>query len=77
MPPDDGELTDEALRALPMAGDVNLFFKGKQEDEDFEVEVEIMIAGWRCCAEYRAILAHLYLQRNNSGDIISRIGPVA
>ncbi|KZV75300.1 hypothetical protein PENSPDRAFT_624732 [Peniophora sp. CONT] len=44
LPADEGELTDEALRALPMAGDVNLFFKGKEGDEDFEVEVEIMIA---------------------------------
>ena len=45
LPPDEGELTDEALRALPMVGDVNLFFKGKEGEEDFEVEVEIMIAG--------------------------------
>lgn len=28
-----------------MIGDVNLFFKGSPDDEDFEVEAEIMIAG--------------------------------
>jgi len=28
-----------------MVGDVNLFFKGRPDDEDFEVEVEVMIAG--------------------------------
>lgn len=28
-----------------MVGDVNLFLKGTPADEDFEVEVEIMIAG--------------------------------
>ena len=28
-----------------MIGDVNLFFKGAPDEEDFEVEVEIMIAG--------------------------------
>ena len=47
------------LEALPMIGDVNLFFKGargngdgeadgsgeEDDDDDFEVEVEIMIAG--------------------------------
>lgn len=30
-----------------MIGDVNLFLKGSPEEEDFEVEVEIMIAGER------------------------------
>ena len=30
---------------LVMVGDVNLFLKGTTEDEDFEAEVEIMIAG--------------------------------
>jgi hypothetical protein len=30
---------------LPMIGDVNLFLKGSSKDEDFEIEVEIMIAG--------------------------------
>lgn len=30
---------------LPMVGDVNLFLKGHPEDEDFEAEVEVMIAG--------------------------------
>ncbi|VDC03221.1 unnamed protein product [Peniophora sp. CBMAI 1063] len=44
LPPDEGELSDAALRALPMVGDVNLFFKGKEGDEEFEVEVEVMIA---------------------------------
>lgn len=28
-----------------MIGDVNLFMKGTAEDPDFEVEIEIMIAG--------------------------------
>lgn len=31
--------------AAPMIGDVNLFLKGSPAEEDFEVEVEIMIAG--------------------------------
>lgn len=30
---------------MPMIGDVNLFLKGEQSEEDFEAEVEIMIAG--------------------------------
>ena len=38
-----------------MIGDVNLFFKGSPNDEDFEVEAEIMIAGMI------AILFHLTL----------------
>ena len=38
-----------------MIGDVNLFFKGSPDDEDFEVEAEIMIAGMN------AILFHLIL----------------
>jgi hypothetical protein len=38
-------LSQEALLGLPMVGDVNLFLKGSLHDEDFEVEVEIMIAG--------------------------------
>ncbi|PCH33013.1 acyl-CoA N-acyltransferase [Wolfiporia cocos MD-104 SS10] len=32
------------LTTLPMVGDVNLFLKGSKEDDDFEAEVEIMIA---------------------------------
>lgn len=39
------ELGDEDIAELPMVGDVNLFLKGSPEDEDFEVEAEIMIAG--------------------------------
>ncbi len=30
---------------LTMIGDINLFLKGSPNEEDFEVEVEIMIAG--------------------------------
>ena len=30
---------------LIMVGDVNLFLKGAPDDEDFEAEAEIMIAG--------------------------------
>jgi len=45
LPPDEGSLSDDELKALPMVGDVNLFFKGRPDDEDFEVEVEVMIAG--------------------------------
>lgn len=30
-----------------MIGDVNLFFKGSNNEEDFEVEAEVMIAGIR------------------------------
>ena len=33
------------LNKLPMVGDVNLFLKGDPSDDDFEAEVEIMIAG--------------------------------
>ncbi|KAH7096199.1 acyl-CoA N-acyltransferase, partial [Auriculariales sp. MPI-PUGE-AT-0066] len=45
LPADDGPLSDDELRALPMVGDVNLFFKGTEwVDEDFEVEIEVMIA---------------------------------
>ncbi|OBZ79628.1 N-acetyltransferase 9 [Grifola frondosa] len=36
--------TPDLLRDLPMIGDVNLFLKGSPLDEDFEAEVEIMIA---------------------------------
>jgi len=32
------------ITASPMVGDVNMFFKGTAADDDFEVEVEIMIA---------------------------------
>ena len=43
------ELTDEDIRALPMIGDVNLFFKNRRGDTEFEVECEVMIAGpWLC-----------------------------
>ncbi|EED85754.1 predicted protein [Postia placenta Mad-698-R] len=34
----------DALRAMPMVGDVNLFLKESPEDEYFEAEAEIMIA---------------------------------
>jgi len=37
--------------ALPMIGDVNLFFKNSREDPEFEVECEVMIAG-RCSAAH-------------------------
>lgn len=40
----------DALCAMPMVGDVNLFLKESPEDEFFEAEAEIMIAG-ECCAE--------------------------
>lgn len=47
---------DPRIMALPMVGDVNLFLKGTrpgiiasgnvgEEEDDFEVEIEIMIAG--------------------------------
>ncbi|TDL22373.1 acyl-CoA N-acyltransferase [Rickenella mellea] len=36
--------TVEDVKNYPMIGDVNLFFKGSRLDDDFEVEVEIMIA---------------------------------
>ncbi|EGN98983.1 hypothetical protein SERLA73DRAFT_181748 [Serpula lacrymans var. lacrymans S7.3] len=35
---------DVETSAMPMVGDVNLFLKGDPNDEDFEAEVEIMIA---------------------------------
>ncbi|KAI0917730.1 hypothetical protein AcV7_007064 [Taiwanofungus camphoratus] len=43
--PSEAEVTLETLRALPMIGDVNLFLKGAPGAEDFEAEVEVMIAG--------------------------------
>ena len=48
-PSSDAELTNEDIKALPMIGDVNLFFKNAREDPEFEVECEVMIAG-RCSA---------------------------
>ncbi|KAI0935486.1 hypothetical protein AcV5_003901 [Taiwanofungus camphoratus] len=42
--PSEAEVTLETLRALPMIGDVNLFLKGAPGAEDFEAEVEVMIA---------------------------------
>jgi hypothetical protein len=39
------EPTNEEISALPMIGDVNLFFKNPREDPEFEVECEVMIAG--------------------------------
>ena len=43
--PSEGELTNEDIKALPMIGDVNLFFKNPRDDPEFEVECEVMIAG--------------------------------
>ena len=45
------EITNEDIIALPMIGDVNLFFKNSREDPEFEVECEVMIAG-RCPAAH-------------------------
>jgi len=45
LPRDESSLSDNELKALPMVGDFNLFFKGRLDDEEFEVEVEVMIAG--------------------------------
>ena len=45
---DDGpelQLTNDDIKALPMIGDVNLFFKHQRDDPEFEVECEVMIAG--------------------------------
>jgi hypothetical protein len=39
------ELTNEEIRAPPMIGDVNLFFKNSREDPEFEVECEVTITG--------------------------------
>lgn len=35
----------KTIAKLPMAGDVNLFFKGDRADPDFEIEAEVIIAG--------------------------------
>jgi hypothetical protein len=43
--PSEVELTNEDIKALPMIGDVNLFFKNPRDDPEFEVECEVMIAG--------------------------------
>jgi len=37
-------MTLDTLNTFPMVGDVNLFLKGLPDDEDFEAEVEVMIA---------------------------------
>ncbi|KAI1783728.1 GNAT domain-containing protein [Ganoderma leucocontextum] len=67
-PPQQGdvglpEVATNRLEALPMIGDVNLFFNGARdnggEDDDFEVEVEIMIAE---PAYRRRGIAHTALQ---------------
>ena len=42
---DEGPVAMEHLKVLPMVGDVNLFLKGVPGEDDFEAEVEIMIAG--------------------------------
>lgn len=41
----DLKLTNDDIKALPMIGDVNLFFKHQRDDPEFEVECEVMIAG--------------------------------
>ena len=41
----DGELATSDISALPMIGDVNVFFNGTPGESDFEAEAEIMIAG--------------------------------
>ncbi|KAL7285980.1 hypothetical protein ACG7TL_001095 [Trametes sanguinea] len=56
---EDAMFTPERLSGLPMIGDVNLFFKGAPDEEDFEVEVEIMIAE---PAYRRRGIAHTALQ---------------
>lgn len=41
----DPKLTNDDVKALPMIGDVNLFFKHQRDEPEFEVECEVMIAG--------------------------------
>jgi hypothetical protein len=48
----DENVTPDTIGALQMVGDVNLFFKGSKEDDDFEVEAEVMVAGV-CCGQMR------------------------
>jgi len=38
------QLTSDDIKAMPMIGDVNLFFKHQRDDPEFEVECEVMIA---------------------------------
>ncbi|KAI9508288.1 acyl-CoA N-acyltransferase [Russula earlei] len=45
--PSDLGLAYEDIRALPMIGDVNLFFKHSREDPEFEVECEPAYRGQR------------------------------
>lgn len=42
--PPESHFCDDRER-YPMIGDVNLFFKGSSDDDDYEVEAEVMIAG--------------------------------
>jgi len=58
---DGADIQWEAVRALPMAGDVNLFMKGSRDEDDFEAEVEIMIAG--ACIRHRMSTTTLTLAR--------------
>lgn len=51
---------------MPMIGDVNLFFKGSPQDDDFEVEAEIMIAGTLPCP-----LQHSKPQKNDGSPHLS------
>ncbi|KAI0770939.1 acyl-CoA N-acyltransferase [Trametes elegans] len=52
-------VTPENLRDLPMIGDANLFLKGTPDEDEFECEVEIMIAE---PAYRRRGIAHTALQ---------------
>ncbi|KAI0271294.1 GNAT domain-containing protein [Gloeopeniophorella convolvens] len=57
------ELSNEDIRALPMIGDVNLFFKNSRDDPDFEVECEVMIAEAAYRGQRRAYAALSLLLR--------------
>jgi len=58
----------EEIDASPMIGDVNLFFKGIPNEDEFEVEVEIMIAGERVCLRLFSVCGlTVLLQRQHIG----------
>ena len=64
---EEGWAENKICDVTTMVGDVNLFFKGSPEDENYEVEVEIMIAGSFIFVSFARALK-LDTQRRSTGD---------
>ncbi|GBE78730.1 N-acetyltransferase 9-like protein [Sparassis crispa] len=71
------QLTSEILTKLPMIGDVNLFLKGLPHEEEFEAEVEVMIAepAFRCRGLASAAV-QLMLSYATSANVEARHHPL-